>query len=155
MAFTISLKSLIVTTVLASLAVVVNTAPLSRRQLGSVQCNIDRLKIVVGLQETSDAVNKLAWQVVDTAAAANVTTAQTGIHGAQLAIDGIANAVFANQTAPPELRDQVGGNFTIAADALTSINATDPALNATVTNALNLLSQASDAGNAVVQDCTA
>ena len=37
--------------------------PLSRRQVGNAQCNIDRLKFVVNLQETSDQINKLATEL--------------------------------------------------------------------------------------------
>ncbi|KAI0062478.1 hypothetical protein BV25DRAFT_635866 [Artomyces pyxidatus] len=133
----------------------VNTAPLVRRQIGSVQCNLDRLQIVVDLQESADAVNELATELMNTTSSANVTVAQTGIHDAQLAIDQIVAAIFANQTADPALRDQVGNNITIAFEALLGINTTCPTANATLTNAISLIQESGNAGNDVLRDCTA
>ncbi|THH17992.1 hypothetical protein EW146_g2915 [Bondarzewia mesenterica] len=128
-------------------------SPLARRQIGNVQCNVDRLEFVVGLQETSDQVDVLAAELGNTTFASAVTTAQEGIHATFIAADGIANAVFKNTTAPPELRGQVGGNITVIAQALSSINTTDSAANTTLQQALTLLRGAAFAADSVVEDC--
>ncbi|TFY59933.1 hypothetical protein EVG20_g7611 [Dentipellis fragilis] len=135
-------------------AVVINAAPLQRRQTGDVQCNIDRLKVVVGMQETLDSVNQLSTQLgCNTSFASNITTAQTGIHGAQVATDEISQAIFANQTADPDLRQQFAGNITMVLAALQAIEPTDSTSNATLTQALTSLNGTAAAGNDVVADC--
>ncbi|KAA1474610.1 hypothetical protein DENSPDRAFT_841220 [Dentipellis sp. KUC8613] len=135
-------------------AVVINAAPLQRRQRGDVQCNIDRLKVVVGMQEALDSVNQLSTQLgCNSSFASNITTAQTGIHGAQVATDGISQAIFANKTADPGLRDQFGGNITMALAALQAVQPTDSTSNATLTQALVSLNSTGQAGNDVVADC--
>ncbi|ETW83851.1 hypothetical protein HETIRDRAFT_102501 [Heterobasidion irregulare TC 32-1] len=151
MAFSVP-KLFIFAAVLAC-AFVANAGPLSRRQVGNAQCNIDRLKFVVNLQETSDQINKLATELANTNFSSTVDSAQSGIDGAFQATDGIADAIFSNQTAPPELRNQVGGNLTIVLKALLSINTTDPTASATLENAKSFFQTAAEASNDVVEDC--
>lgn len=43
-----------------SLSPCTTTAPLGRRQIGDVQCNVARLKTVAGLAATTKAVNTLS-----------------------------------------------------------------------------------------------
>ncbi|KAI0061076.1 hypothetical protein BV25DRAFT_1826914 [Artomyces pyxidatus] len=138
-----------------SSALLVRTAPLNRRQTGTVQCNLDRLGVVVGIQETTTSVNELALQLANTTFSSNITAAQTDLNAAQAAIDQIFTAVVANQPASPVLTNQVGGNLTNAATILFSLNVTTPSANATRTAAINFLEQAATAGAAVIRDCVA
>jgi hypothetical protein len=120
-------------------------APLATRQVGNLQCNINRLQIVTDLSSTKKAVSqlgaadaiassvsswfsRLAYADVcrlnrNTTAAAAVQTVTDGINGAQGAIGVIAKALLTGQTAPAEARQEVQGNLTSAQGALNSISA--------------------------------
>ncbi|KAI0634184.1 hypothetical protein C8Q77DRAFT_1110310 [Trametes polyzona] len=134
----------------------VHAAPASElvaRQIGDLQCNIDRLSIVAALAATQGTLKSLAKDLSsDAASAAEVQTAQSSVSGAEAAIGVIAKALVTGQSAPAEARTQVQGNLTAAHDALTSIKASGSSGN-TLKLALLELGAAQAAGNGVVKNC--
>ncbi|KAF7349113.1 hypothetical protein MVEN_01433500 [Mycena venus] len=124
-------------------------APLQQRQVGDLQCNINRLKIVASLASTTTAVGKI--DTTDPATASAVTAAQAGLSSASDGIKTIAQSLVTGQTAPASARDQVGAGLLAAQTALTGI--TDPAAATAVTAAQNQLTTTIADGKAVVADC--
>ena len=113
------------------------------RQIGNIQCNINRLQIVTGLAGLQNTLKTLAsqsssyafpcsfgvlatyelsWSGSDTETAASVQSVQESVTGAQGAIGVIAKALFTGQAAPAAARDQVAGNLTAAQTTLSSIS---------------------------------
>ncbi|KAI9056409.1 hypothetical protein FKP32DRAFT_1599138 [Trametes sanguinea] len=125
------------------------------RQIGDLQCNVDRLSIVAGLATTQGTLKKLSQQLAqsDPTSAASVESAADSISGAQGAIGVIAKALLTGQTAPAEARNQVLGNLTAAHDTLAAINSTDSTASATLQKALSELNDSAEAGNGVVENC--
>ncbi|KAH9885282.1 hypothetical protein C8Q73DRAFT_660125 [Cubamyces lactineus] len=120
------------------------------RQIGDIQCNVDRLSIVADLAAMQNTLKKVQTDVAsDAAASSSVQTAIDSIDGAQGAIGVIAKALLTGQTAPAEARTQVQGNLTAAHDALTSITSSSPDLQ----KALTQLGNAETAGEGVVNNC--
>ncbi|KAJ7739396.1 hypothetical protein B0H16DRAFT_1568868 [Mycena metata] len=124
-------------------------APLQRRQVGNLQCNINRLKIVTSLASTNTAVGKI--DTTDPATASAVTAAQAGLTCAGAGIKTIAQSLFTGQAAPASARDQVQAGLLAAQTALAGI--TDPPATAAVTAAQNQLTTTIADGAAVVADC--
>ncbi|OSD00437.1 hypothetical protein PYCCODRAFT_1371056 [Trametes coccinea BRFM310] len=124
------------------------------RQIGDLQCNVDRLSIVAGLATTQGTLKKLSQDLAhDPTSAASVQSAADSISGAQGAIGVIAKALLTGQTAPAEARNQVLGNLTAAHDTLAAINSTDSTASATLQKALSELNDSAEAGNGVVNNC--
>ncbi|EIW53435.1 uncharacterized protein TRAVEDRAFT_154935 [Trametes versicolor FP-101664 SS1] len=121
------------------------------RQIGNLQCNVDRLSIVAGLAKTQKTLKGLAAS--DNSTASSVQSVIDSISGAQGAIGVIAKALFSGATAPADARTQVQGNLTAAAGALSAINSTDTATAASLQKALSELSDAATAGEGVVANC--
>ncbi|KAI0327523.1 hypothetical protein GY45DRAFT_1109795 [Cubamyces sp. BRFM 1775] len=120
------------------------------RQVGDLQCNIDRLSIVADLAATQNTLKKVQTDVAsDATASSSVQSAIDSIDGAQGAIGVIAKALLTGQAAPAEARTQVQGNLTAAHDALTSIDSTSSNLQ----KALTQLGNAELAGEGVVNNC--
>ncbi|KAJ7740602.1 hypothetical protein B0H16DRAFT_1566953 [Mycena metata] len=133
----------------ACFAVCAVAAPLHSRQVGDLDCNLARLKIISDIAAAQTLVGQI--NTIDLATASAVAVAQAGLTSTNAAIQDILTAVFANQTAPANSRDQVGLGVNGAHDALSLI--TDPSLNATVSAAqAKLLTIAGD-GNKVVSEC--
>ncbi|KAJ7911916.1 hypothetical protein B0H13DRAFT_2271818 [Mycena leptocephala] len=114
-----------------------------QRALGSLQCNIDRFKIVSTLAATGDAVNKIDTTNPDTATA--VTAAQSGLSSAGDGIKTIALALITGGTPPADARDQVGKGLTDAQTALTGI--TDATVTTSVADAQSKLAAAIQDGS--------
>ncbi|KAI0719805.1 hypothetical protein C8T65DRAFT_635210 [Cerioporus squamosus] len=124
------------------------------RQVGNLQCNINRLQIVTGLAKLQGTLKSLSSDVSsDAATAASVQTVSDSVTGAQGAIGVIAKALLTGQAAPAAARDQVAGNLTAAHDALAAINSTDATASATLQKALTQLNDAATAGEGVVSNC--
>ncbi|KAI0664135.1 hypothetical protein C8Q70DRAFT_1049649 [Cubamyces menziesii] len=145
-AFLVAFSSLLVgTQVFAAPA-----SGLIARQIGDLQCNIDRLSIVADLAATQNTLKKVQTDVAsDATASSSVQSAIDSIDGAQGAIGVIAKALLTGQTAPAEARTQVQGNLTAAHDALTSIDSSS----ADLQKALTQLGNAEIAGEGVVNNC--
>ncbi|KZV91354.1 hypothetical protein EXIGLDRAFT_719417 [Exidia glandulosa HHB12029] len=129
-------------------------APLQSRQVGNLQCNLARLRIVGALASTTGTVEKISDATADddvTASAAD--DALTGLDGASSGIKTIALALVSGQTAPADARDQVEAGLTQAKTALDSISSTDDAVTAQVTKAQKSLDKAISAGQDVVAEC--
>ncbi|THH17983.1 hypothetical protein EW146_g2908 [Bondarzewia mesenterica] len=155
MAFSLRFAIMLFTTVFAYVAVFVNAAPLTSRQIGNLQCNIDRLAIVGKLGQTQSSLTDLAGALNGTSDATNVQAVQTSVSGAQGAIGVIAKALLTGQTAPAEARDQVAGNLTAATTTLDAINrhVTDPTASALLGTVQSQLQGAVTAGKGVVSNC--
>ncbi|KAI0708675.1 hypothetical protein C8Q76DRAFT_799905 [Earliella scabrosa] len=127
---------------------------IAARQIGNLQCNVDRLKIVGTLAAMQGTLKKLAGQVSnDPEAAAGVQSVQDSVSGAQDAIGVIAKALFTGQAAPASARDDVRSNLEAAGTALASITSTDPAVTANLDKATTQLTNAGEAGEGVVANC--
>ncbi|KAI0634188.1 hypothetical protein C8Q77DRAFT_1072856 [Trametes polyzona] len=135
----------------------INAAPtheIVARQIGNLQCNIDRLSIVAGLAATKNTLKNLQKDVAsDNSTAASVQSVLDNISGAQGAIGVIGKALITGQKAPADARDQVQGNLTAAHDALTAINSTDTKAAANLKKGLTQLEKSQSAGEGVVKNC--
>ncbi|KAJ7689674.1 hypothetical protein B0H17DRAFT_1134812 [Mycena rosella] len=124
-------------------------APVETRQLGNLQCNIDRFKIVTGLVETGSALKKIDTTNPDTATA--VAAAQTGLTTVGDAIKDIALALVTGKAAPTDARTQVSQGLNDTRSALEGI--TDATVTASVASAQTLVQGLIDDGNGVIADC--
>ncbi|KAJ7481003.1 hypothetical protein FB451DRAFT_155668 [Mycena latifolia] len=131
------------------LALFTVAAPLQQRQVGDLQCNINRLKIVSSLASTTTAVGKI--DTTDPTTASAVTAAQAGLTSASAGIKTIAQSLVTGQAAPASARDQVQAGLLAAQTALAGI--TDPTTTAAVTAAQNQLTTTIADGAGVVADC--
>lgn len=129
-------------------------APLRPRQVGNIQCNLARLRIVGALASTTKSVEKLTDQTADDAAASSAADdALTGLDSAADGIKTIALSLISGQNAPADARDQVGAGLTQAKAALDGITSDDATVTATVAKAQKSLDKAIAAGNDVVSEC--
>ncbi|THH00318.1 hypothetical protein EW026_g2199 [Hermanssonia centrifuga] len=136
--------------------VLVQTAPLEfgKRQLGDLQCNINRVQIVADIAQMKETVNTLATQVAsDPVSSAAVSSAQAGISAAESAISGIALSIITGQAAPAADRTQVESGLNAVLAGLGNITSTDPAVTANVQKAQQQLASASAAGDGVLANC--
>ncbi|KAF8198735.1 hypothetical protein K438DRAFT_1583924, partial [Mycena galopus ATCC 62051] len=95
------------------------SAPMHRRQTGDDQCNLARLKIIFDVAGTQSLVSQI--NATDLATATAVADAQVGLQSVNSAIQVILGAIFANQTAPADFRDQVSAGLDAARSALATI----------------------------------
>ncbi|TCD63659.1 hypothetical protein EIP91_005139 [Steccherinum ochraceum] len=141
---------------LALTATVVGAAPshLSARQVGGLQCNIDRVQIAGSIFQalitTKNLTEELSSDPVGSAAMTNVTA---GLYEVIEGFAAIATAIFTGSKAPSDARDQVGEGVVTAFTAANQINSTDPAVVANVAQLKDELIAANTAGDDVVQDC--
>ncbi|KAJ7479661.1 hypothetical protein FB451DRAFT_163111 [Mycena latifolia] len=124
-------------------------APVENRQLGNLDCNVDRFKIVTGLIQTGSALKKIDTTNPDTATA--VAAAQAGLSSAGDAIKNIALALVTGKAAPGDARTAVSQGLNDTRSALDGID--DPTVTDSVAAAQTLLQGAIDDGNAVIADC--
>lgn len=114
---------------------------LASRQIGNLQCNIDRLKIVGDIFTATQTTNSLSKQLVayvfplspslssililtsrrDTTGASQISTVSDGLNQASAGITQIATALFTGQAAPAAARDQVEQGLNSAFEAASSI----------------------------------
>ncbi|PSR75683.1 hypothetical protein PHLCEN_2v8974 [Hermanssonia centrifuga] len=153
--------------VAALCGVLVQTAPLefNKRQIGDLQCNVNRVQIVSDIAQMKQTVNALATQVAsDPVSSAAVSSAQAGISSAESAIGGIALSIITGQTAPAADRTQVESGLTAVGAGLGNITShiaiiegttcrTDPAVTANVQKAQQQLASATTAGDGVLANC--
>ncbi|KAL0958548.1 hypothetical protein HGRIS_000688 [Hohenbuehelia grisea] len=132
---------------LICLAVLVDAAPLQTRQIGNIQCNVARLKIVGALAASGRNIKKIG--TADVAAAGAASTASAGIQSANAGVAKIAAAIVTGQKAPAAARDQVEKGLTDAQTALQGLDSTDPA----VASSISSVSKAISAGQDVVANC--
>ncbi|KAI0806709.1 hypothetical protein C8Q74DRAFT_1312793 [Fomes fomentarius] len=130
----------------------VPTKEIAARQIGNLQCNIDRLKIVATLAKMQGTLASIA-SGGDPTAAASIKPVQDNVSGAQAAIGVIAKALLTGQKAPAEARDQVQDNLVAAGTTLGSITSTDEDVSAKLQKATTQLSDAASAGEGVVANC--
>ncbi|KAH9848518.1 hypothetical protein C2E23DRAFT_862557 [Lenzites betulinus] len=129
------------------------TTEIAARQVGDLQCNVDRLGIVAALATTQGTLKLLGSQLAsDSAAAADVQSVESSITGAQDAIGVIAKALLEGQTAPAAARTDVIGNLTNAHSTLAGISASG-ASGVTLKAALAELAVAQSSGLGVIDNC--
>ncbi|KAJ7735119.1 hypothetical protein DFH07DRAFT_967355 [Mycena maculata] len=124
-------------------------APVEKRQIGDLACNVNRFKIVTALAGTNSAVGQI--QGSDPTTATQVAAAQAGLSSAGDGIKTIALAIVTGQNAPAAARNQVQQGLLDAQSALGNI--TDPTASSAVANAQSSLADAIQDGNDVVADC--
>ncbi|KAH8099915.1 hypothetical protein DFH11DRAFT_1737484 [Phellopilus nigrolimitatus] len=153
----LSFSALLAVPIMLSFIVLgVSSAPLdlTRRQVGDIQCNVNRLQTVSGLSQTISAVNDLASSgSADPSVTNATTTALSGLNSAQSGISTIAKALLTGQTAPADARDQVGQGLSTAQTALSGVNSTDTTVTAALTKAQSALARRRPAGQGVVSNC--
>ncbi|KAJ7165880.1 hypothetical protein C8R46DRAFT_291490 [Mycena filopes] len=121
-----------------------------KRQTGDLDCNLARLKVVSAVATTQSLVSQINTTDLGTASA--VAVAQAGLASVNGAIEDILNAVFQNQTAPADSRDQLVQGLNTANSALLLIK--DPSANATLVSAARAkILDAGKAGDTVVSEC--
>ncbi|KAJ7450055.1 hypothetical protein B0H11DRAFT_1743377 [Mycena galericulata] len=130
-------------------------APMHRHQIGNLDCNLARLKSVVDVADAQTLIGQInTTYVSDPIYTTNIHPLTTDL---QRTLNGdlggqsqtILNAVFANQTASANSRDQFASGLDAALEALKMINDQ----NATVTAAQAKILGAGQDGNSVVADC--
>ncbi|TCD66098.1 hypothetical protein EIP91_001750 [Steccherinum ochraceum] len=137
-------------------AIVASADPpqLSARQVGDLQCNIDRVKtvgsVIQALVTTRNLTQQLSSDSVNSAHVADITG---GLNKAEDGIAVIVAAIFAGQKAPNEARTEVGDGLSTAFDAASNITSTDPDVVANVNQLKTELQEASFAGDNVVDEC--
>lgn len=113
---------------------------LEQRQIGNVQCNVNRLQIVGDLTGAKSTAQTLTTDLAslaisiptvlcsislyfirDPASSQLMDTINQGISDAQDGISQIASALFTGQQAPAEDRDQVASGLGSAIDAAGSL----------------------------------
>ncbi|OCH86697.1 hypothetical protein OBBRIDRAFT_211555 [Obba rivulosa] len=129
-------------------AILVGAAPLRSRQIGDLQCNIDRLEIVGDLGGLQNTLATLSKEVTDPTTSTAIQSAISDVTGAQGAIGVIAKALLTGQDAPADARDQVAGNLTSAQNTLS-----DSAAASELQKAQTQLTNSITAGDGVVSNC--
>ncbi|KAH6988349.1 hypothetical protein EDB80DRAFT_689931 [Ilyonectria destructans] len=136
----------ILATLLASVASVTQAAAINPRQLlgqlGSIQCNIARVRIVGALGDAGDAISNIQDPATSAAASAGLDQANAGI-------SQIASAIVAGEAPPAEGRSEVEAGLQAMGTALTAGDSTDAA----VGDAQSALADATAAGQDVVAQC--
>ncbi|OJT09526.1 hypothetical protein TRAPUB_13995 [Trametes pubescens] len=88
----------------------------ARRQLGDLQCNIDRAEIIFNVGQLSGTVANLSNATglvsANATADADISALQTGVQGVGGAVKQILTALVSGENASPELRTQLGANLT-------------------------------------------
>nr|GAT54317.1 predicted protein [Mycena chlorophos] len=141
------------------LAASVISAPIHKaRQLGDLQCNVDRLSIINQVSKTQSLISEVQnanSTLLDLPTQSALAVAQTGLEQVNLAVQTILDAALQNQTAPAASRDQVSDGLDAALEGLQSASKTiqDSGLNATIADAISSVIQAGQDGNNVVADC--
>ncbi|KAF9461928.1 hypothetical protein BDZ94DRAFT_1118652, partial [Collybia nuda] len=130
----------------------VDAAPLSSRHAkppgNYVQCNIARIKTVMGLSATNAAIHK-----IDLDMAAAVASAHSGLKDAQTGIKTIARALISRQQPPTAARNQVGRGLNTAMGALAAMNPPNQVMSARVNDTMTKLKKTMAAGQQVINNC--
>jgi len=125
-----------------------------KRQIGDLQCNINRLQIVGDLGGATRSVKTLQSKLSsDAVNGPLINTVASGISTASSGISDIAAALFTGQTAPAASRDQVRAGLTSAIEAMGNITTTDTTLSSMLQKASSQLNAAGQAGLGVVANC--
>ncbi|KAI0701852.1 hypothetical protein BC835DRAFT_1264633, partial [Cytidiella melzeri] len=100
-----------------------SSATLVGRQIGDLQCNINRFQIVTALAEMGGTLAALKGQSAsDPATSAVVATAQSGLNTANAGVATIAKAIITGQAAPAAARTQVENGLNTVAGAIQKVN---------------------------------
>ncbi|KAJ7258563.1 hypothetical protein C8J57DRAFT_1644492 [Mycena rebaudengoi] len=116
---------------------------------GNLECNLARLKIISEVRETEDAVAQIDTTELNAAAAVGV--AQAGLKSIDNAIQDILAAIFDNEPAPADSREQLADGAKAVKIGLDSI--TDASTSKVVAAALEKLFAVDAAGDDVVALC--
>ncbi|KAI0634189.1 hypothetical protein C8Q77DRAFT_734226 [Trametes polyzona] len=129
----------------------------SRRQLGNLQCNIDRAEFIFNVGQLSGSVSSLTnatgLVAANSTVDADIAALQTGVQGVSGAAKQIILDLVNGENAPPELRDQIGGNLTQISLALEDLSSNDTATAALLDTVNTQFDNADLAGAGVVFNC--
>ncbi|KAI0048664.1 hypothetical protein FA95DRAFT_1605043 [Auriscalpium vulgare] len=139
--------------VLAQYVLFVQGLPVQSRQIGDLQCNIDRLKIVTTLEGAKITVDGLAASLSKSADASNIKAVANNIAGAQGGIGVIGKALLTGQAAPASARTQVQDNLTQAIKTLANIKSSDAGIASRLKLAAQQLNNSAADGDGVVSNC--
>ncbi|KAJ7120009.1 hypothetical protein C8R46DRAFT_127960 [Mycena filopes] len=126
-------------------------APMQRRQVGDLDCNIARLQLLFNIRESQNTL--AAMNVADIHVMSRVAVAQAGLANATNVIQGIFAAVISGKLAPAPSRDQTVFALNHANSSLAQIIKSNPELNDTVSTAMTTVGRAGDAANAIGATC--
>jgi hypothetical protein len=151
---------------------VCSAAPIAARQIGNLQCNLDRLEIVANLAKTQSTLKDLATAVSsyaprslslspsltdyarsDATASAAVKSTTDSVSAAQGAIGEIGKALITFKAAPPQARITVQSSLLAANGTLAGVTSSDAATKTLLTQAQAVLITAIGAGDGVVSNC--
>ncbi|EIW53436.1 uncharacterized protein TRAVEDRAFT_52566 [Trametes versicolor FP-101664 SS1] len=139
------------------LASQVTIAAPARRQLGDLQCNIDRAEIIFNVGQLAGTVanlgNATGLVSANSTADADVTALQTGVQGVGGAVKQILTALVSGENAPPELRTQLGANLTQIRLALADLSSNHTMTAALLDTANTQFTNANLAATGVVTNC--
>ncbi|KAJ7680636.1 hypothetical protein DFH06DRAFT_425250 [Mycena polygramma] len=124
-------------------------APMQRRQIGDLDCNIARLQLLFNIRASQDTLATM--NVDDIQVMSQVAVAQAGLTNATNVVQGIFEALNAGKLAPAPSRDQTVFALNHANASLAQIN--DAGSNATVAAAMKTVGAAGDAANAIGATC--
>ncbi|KAI0372415.1 hypothetical protein BV20DRAFT_1050747 [Pilatotrama ljubarskyi] len=141
----------------AALASQVAIAAPARRQLGDLQCNIDRGEIIFNVGQLASTVasisNATGFASANNTADADLKTLQTGVQGVAGAVKGIILTLANGENAPPDLRTQVAHNLTDIRLALGNLSSSDNTTSALLNMANTQLINADLAATGVFTNC--
>ncbi|KAH8102143.1 hypothetical protein BXZ70DRAFT_55412 [Cristinia sonorae] len=124
------------------------------RQIGNLQCNLDRLKIVGDIFAASQTTKTLTKQLsADANGSSLISTVNDGLNQASSGIGEIAVALFTGQKAPAASRDQVESGLNSAFTAVNSITSENAAVTNNVNKLKTQLQAAGSAGDGVLANC--
>ncbi|KAJ6476054.1 hypothetical protein C8R47DRAFT_1142118 [Mycena vitilis] len=124
-------------------------APMQRRQVGDLDCNIARLQLLFNIRASQNTL--AAMNVDDIQVMSHVAVAQAGLTNATNVVQGIFNAVIGGKLAPAPSRDQTVFALNHANSSLAKIN--HAGSNATVAAAMKTIGAAGDAANGIGATC--
>ncbi|KAI0791575.1 hypothetical protein BC629DRAFT_370663 [Irpex lacteus] len=140
------------------LAVLVGAAAIqgapTKRQIGNLQCNINRVQIVSALAQMGGTLKTLAKETAnDPATSAAVASAQTGLDTANSGVATIAKALLTGQAAPADARTQVEQGLNAVLSATQNVTSTDAQVTSDFSKLTTQLTAAGKAGDGVLANC--
>ncbi|PIL35028.1 hypothetical protein GSI_02815 [Ganoderma sinense ZZ0214-1] len=140
----------------SSLVCAAPVAEIATRQIGDIQCNINRLSFVgdiAGLQITLKTLSAQTADDRDPTASAGIQSVTNNISAVQSALGTIAEAILTGQAVPAEARVQVESNLAAAQSTLAEITSADPAVTANLQNAKTQMQNVDLVGSGILVNC--
>ncbi|KAI0342495.1 hypothetical protein BDW22DRAFT_204055 [Trametopsis cervina] len=127
---------------------------LSKRQIGDLQCNINRLQIVGAMAQMGGTLATLKSETAsDPATSAAVAAAQGGLNTANQGVATIAKAIITGQNAPAAARTQVEDGLNTVLTSIQNATSSDANVTQNLQKLQTQLQAAGTAGNGVLANC--